>query len=112
MKWLVDQPDSVVNAKEMQRNSLQIDALLGDRSIVDHGLQETVIRRDLTRQAGVLIPETYEELCAGIDEYLGRDTTSYKNMEVFKVISRVVSRTSNRIFVGPQLCTNCNPQTS
>ncbi|KAL2065895.1 hypothetical protein VTL71DRAFT_3565 [Oculimacula yallundae] len=106
IKWITDQAEHVLNAKEMQREVLQTDHTLLDPSLAINPLHEVTIRRDLTRYLGALIPDIEEELIVGVDELWGTDTENWRDVAVFPTTMKIVARTSNRIFVGLPLCRN------
>jgi hypothetical protein len=105
IKWLIDQPDNVLSATAMQMDAIQTDYSFLDPDIVRHNLQEPTIRRDLTRAIGGLIPEIEEELNVGADLLWGTDTEKWKTVCVFETMQRIITRTSNRVFIGLPLCT-------
>lgn len=104
IKWLLDQPDDVLSAAAMQRESIQADYSLLDPNITQHDYQAITIKRDLTRSIGDLIPEIEDELNWGADRYWGKDTENWHEICVMKTTQRIVTRTANRVFVGLPLC--------
>jgi hypothetical protein len=83
IKWLTDQPDDVLSAAAMQRDSIQTDYSLLDPAIARHNFQEVCIRRDLTRSLGGLIPEIEEELNVSADKYWGTDGNGWNDVCVY-----------------------------
>lgn len=106
VKWVTDQADSVLNAAAMQIEVLQSDWTLLDSSMARNPVHEIIIRRDLTRSLGALIPGIEEELNIAIDEYWGKDTENWVDVGAFTTMMKATARTSNRIFVGLPLCRN------
>lgn len=104
VKWISDQAEHVLNAGEMQREVLQTDYSFLDPVLARNPIHELVIRRDLTRCLGALIPDIEEELNFGVDEQWGTDTEKWTDVVVFSTMVKIVARTSNRIFVGLPLC--------
>lgn len=104
VKWIVDQPDNVLSSRAMQMESLQTDWVLLDPAIASNPIHEIIIRRDLTRSLGTLIPEIDEELNVGVDDCWGKDTENWNDVGLFTTMMKVVARTSNRVFVGLPLC--------
>ena len=104
MKWIADQPDSVLNAKDMQRELLQTHYTLLHPDIADNALHEHPIRRELTRGIGAQIPGVLDELAMSVGEYWGKNTDDWTDVKVFDTMMKIVSRASNRIFVGLPLC--------
>ncbi|KUJ14117.1 cytochrome P450 [Mollisia scopiformis] len=106
VKWITEQADNVLSAASMQIEVLQTDYTLLDPSMARNPIHETIVRRDLTRSLGALIPDIHEELNVAIDEYLGKDTENWVDISVFSDMQKIVARISNRIFVGLPLCRN------
>jgi len=106
VKWITDQADHILNANEMQREVLQSDYTFLDSTLARNPIHDLVIRRDLTRYLGVLIPDIEEELNVGVDELWGKDTEKWSEVVVFSTMLKIVARTSNRVFVGLPLCRN------
>lgn len=104
VKWLAEQADTVLSAAETQRELLQTDYSLLDPRITHHGFQEVTIRRDLTRAIGGLIPEIENELHESVAQYWGNESQEWTEVCVLKTAQRIVTRTSNRVFVGLPLC--------
>ena len=91
----------------MQRETLQTYYTLLEPVIVENPLHENLVRRELTRGLGAQIPDVLDELAAGVDEYWGKDTEGWTDVSVFNVMMKIVSRATNRIFVGLPLCEIC-----
>ena len=104
VKWIIDQPEHVLNVKEMQKDSLQTDYSLLDPEMADRPIHESTIRRQLTRSLGTLIPQIMEELQVGVDKFWGFETEEWKEVVPFEDCLSIVSRATNRIFVGLPLC--------
>jgi hypothetical protein len=83
VKWIVDQPDSVLYAKEMQ--VVPTDLSLLDPTMARNPIHEGIIKRDLTQNLGSLIPDVFEELQVGFDEYWGTDTEDWKDVGVLSI---------------------------
>ncbi len=86
--WIADQADSVLNAGAMQIEVLQSDWTLLDPSMARNPIHEILIRRDLTRSLGSLIPDIEEELNVSVDEYWGKDTDNWVEVGAFNTIMR------------------------
>ncbi|KAE8444351.1 hypothetical protein EG329_000661 [Mollisiaceae sp. DMI_Dod_QoI] len=106
VKWIADQADNVLNAGAMQIEVLQSDWTLLDPTMARNPIHEILIRRDLTRSLGSLIPDIEEELNVSVDESWGKDTDNWVEVGAFNTMMKVIARTSNRIFVGLPLCRN------
>jgi hypothetical protein len=106
IKWIAEQADHVLNSNEMQREVLQSDYSLLDATLARNPIHELVVRRDLTRYLGGLIPDIEDELNTGVEELWGTDTENWSEVVVFSSVMQIVARTSNRVFVGLPLCTH------
>jgi hypothetical protein len=104
IKWITEQPDTILNVKEMQKDSLQTDYSLLDPSMADRPIHELTIRRDLTRGLGGLVADIMEELSVGVDKFWGTEKGAWREVCPFEDCMSIVSRASNRIFVGLPLC--------
>jgi hypothetical protein len=104
VKWMAEQPQDVLSAHKWNREVVQTDWTLLDRTLARNPLHDPVIRRDLTRNLGSLIPDVEEELNFGVDQFWGSDTENWTEVGVFDTMMEIVARTSNRIFVGLPLC--------
>ena len=104
IKWITEQPETILNVKEMQKESLQTDYSLLDPSMADRPIHELTIRRDLTRGLGALVPVIMEELSVGVDQFWGTEEGEWREVCPFEDCMSIVSRASNRIFVGLPLC--------
>lgn len=63
-----------------------------------------VIKSELTRQVFNVTPEVCDELAAAVDEIWGTDTKEWEDVVLFESITKIIARTSNRVFVGLPLC--------
>ena len=66
-----------------------------------------MIKRDLSRSIGTLNNEIVEELDVFYNQFLGSDTSEWKEVRVWDCMIKSVVRSANRVFVGPDLC-ECN----
>ncbi|KAH8103118.1 cytochrome P450 [Cristinia sonorae] len=73
------------------------------REVVDNQYHVSVVRTSLTRNLGVLYPIVREELVIASHDYI-RPSKEWMRIDAFQTIMKIVSRTSNRIFVGLPLC--------
>jgi len=65
-----------------------------------------VIRLQLTRNLGALYPILRDEIVTAFEEILDLKENEWKSVPALDVIRKVISRTSNRAFVGLPLCRN------
>ncbi|KAL3418560.1 cytochrome P450 [Phlyctema vagabunda] len=74
--------------------------------MVRNPIHRKTVHKDLTRKLGKLIPDVIDELTNSIDDYWGIDTSEWRDITVFTDMMKIVSRASNRVFVGLPLCRN------
>jgi cytochrome P450 len=103
-QWLVDQPDGVLSSLVRQNEMLQTKHTFPIAKMADQPHHAHVVKTDLTRRLGSLSEEIWTELSVALDEHWGSDTEEWKEVNVFQTMLRVVTRTSNRVFVGERMC--------
>lgn len=103
-QWLVDQPDSVLSSSARQNDFLQSKYTFPVPRMAENPHHAHVIKTDLTRKLNTLSEEIWEELGNGFDAYWGTDTQEWKEVNVFTTMIQIVTRTSNRVFVGKDTC--------
>lgn len=103
-QWLVDQPDAVLSSTIRQNELLQSKYTFPIAKMADRPYHAHVVKTDLTRRLGSLSEEIWTELSVALDEHWGSDTEEWKEVNVFQTMLRVVTRTSNRVFVGERMC--------
>ncbi|KAF1933736.1 cytochrome P450 [Didymella exigua CBS 183.55] len=105
-QWLVDQPDAVLSSQMRQNELLQSKHTFPIPKMAEKPHHAHVIKTDLTRKLGSLSEEIWTELKTALDEHWGTNSEEWREVNVFQTIMRVVTRTSNRLFVGEHLCAN------
>jgi hypothetical protein len=103
-QWLVDQPDSILSSQERQNEFLQTKYTFPIPKMSERPHHVQVIKTDLTRKLGSLTEDIWSELTTAFDHHWGIDTEQWKEVNVFETMIRIVTRTSNRLFVGEKLC--------
>jgi len=105
IKWIADQPDSMLSTHESQREQLQTAYTLLDPALAEKPMYPNIIKSTLTKAFDSVIPRVQDEIELSIDEYWGHGTENWTDVGAFDTMMKVVSRASNRIFVGLPLCT-------
>lgn len=103
-QWLVDQPDTVLSSQMRQNEFLQTKHTFPIPKMAEQPHHVHVVKTDLTRKLSSLSEEIWTELKTALDEHWGTDTEDWREVNVFQTMMRVVTRSSNRLFVGKQLC--------
>ena len=102
---LMAQPDEILSNSEYHRDQIEADYTLADPRVAgNNAVHVEVIRKALPRQVPVLIPDIVEEIKDSYDEFWGEDREGWKEIDLRKVMMKIVVRMSNRVLVGPTLC--------
>ncbi|KAK5942138.1 hypothetical protein PMZ80_006092 [Knufia obscura] len=105
-EWLFEQTDSAVSDTVNLNNELQAEATIGEPFMVHAPTVRGIITRDLTKNLSALTSDIFDELSTAVDEAWGIDTQEWKEVNPFTTLLGIIARTSNRAYVGPQLCRN------
>lgn len=104
MRWLFDQPDSVISTSEAHFDILQGDYSFVEPIILRDPYHEHVIHKNLIRNLNVVSSHTAEEIQASIEKVFGTDTMTYKRFDIMESFFRIVPSITNRMMVGPTIC--------
>lgn len=104
VKFITDQPDSVLGFSERAFEIFQIDYTFADPTIPRVPLHESLLRTALTPQIGSLIPDLAEEAAWAFETHWGTDTNSWNEVCVFETLRHIVGGVANRVFVGRPFC--------
>ncbi|TKA66212.1 hypothetical protein B0A49_07508 [Cryomyces minteri] len=104
VKWLLSQPDDVIDLHEGVQDALQFGYVSPHDKVLENPFHDDIVRRDLKRNLGVMTPAVFDELKTSVDELWGTDTENWKEIPVYDTSQRIIARTTNRTFVGLPLC--------
>ncbi|KAI7716663.1 hypothetical protein KC353_g5224 [Hortaea werneckii] len=100
--WIASQPEHILSDDVVQDELLGLPYFAhGPSTAAIHDF--SVIRRDLTRQMGKLVPEMLDEVDAGFTDYFGTDN-DWREVRAIEAILKVSQRAIERVFVGLPLC--------
>lgn len=103
--FIVEQPASVLNLRQVIVDGLQYRYTLSDDYVLKHPLDEgKLITQTLTNQVGRLLGELADETIVGFDQQWGIDTTGFREVSLWDTIGRVIGSVTNRAFVGLPQC--------
>lgn len=105
-RWLTDKPDHVASVGKAHYDMLQGDYAFTDPYLLGELYHEHVVHKNLARKLDALIPDLWDEVKACFDESWGVDTNNFKDIKVWDNDMWIISRLSNRMFVGKPLCRN------
>ena len=105
ISWLVDQKDSVLSIREIRRQNLAFESLLptGMDPLHDLFIMD-VVRRDLSRNLGVLQPAILEEMCKAINSTMGLEAGVWRNVCLWQSMRTIIKAISNRVLFNLPLC--------
>ncbi|KAI1308543.1 putative cytochrome P450 [Xylaria venustula] len=106
IKFLLDQPDSVLGFSERAFEIFQIDYTFMEPKIPRVPLHERLLRTKLTPQIGSLVPELAEEAAWAFEKHWGGSEIEdeWREVCVFESMRHVVGGVANRAFVGLPYC--------
>ncbi|KAK3626315.1 hypothetical protein LTR56_019893 [Elasticomyces elasticus] len=108
IKWMISQNDETLSSHEMQRDSLQTDWTMFSADIISNPVHEAIIQKFLTPAIASTSGDISDEIAVAFAEHWGHPTDAWQEVHVFNTMTKIVSRASNRAFVGLPLCRNEN----
>ncbi|KAH9036352.1 cytochrome P450 [Lactarius pseudohatsudake] len=96
-------PEDVLSVKASTAELLQLEYTLGLLE-TDRGYHMDIIRSKLTRNIEVTFKDVRDELIRTLDASIPVHGDDWVKVPVLETVQRVVSATSNRVFVGSPLC--------
>lgn len=120
LRWMFDQPDSVLSTSQAHYDFLQGDyafvspAILRDPyhehvSVIKYhmfllaDIYVKVIHKCLVRNLNAVIPDLAEEVPIAVDRIFGTDTENFVKREVMDSFMRMIPSITNRLLVGKKL---------
>lgn len=103
IRFIIDQPESVLSVHESAVETLQCDYTMEPR-LLHPAVHQHLITTTLTQQIGNLVPDLAEETQLSLDALWGLDTSSWRDVCVYKSLQASIGRVTNRIFVGTPSC--------
>ncbi|KAL9109057.1 MAG: hypothetical protein Q9227_006297 [Pyrenula ochraceoflavens] len=106
VKFVTDQPDSVLGFSERAFDIFQVDYTFMDPTIPRVPLHENLLRTRLTPQIGTLIPDLAEEAAWAFETHWGSvdRAEGWHEVCVFETMRHIVGGVANRAFVGLPFC--------
>ncbi|KIK77776.1 hypothetical protein PAXRUDRAFT_834874 [Paxillus rubicundulus Ve08.2h10] len=91
--------DDELSLAEASNDDLKLGYMWG-RDIFYNPYHIAIVRSQLTRNLGILYPDIRDEIFTAFEETLDLRGNEWKSVPALQTIQNIVSRTSNRIFVG------------
>ncbi|KAI1412065.1 cytochrome P450 [Hypoxylon sp. FL1857] len=106
IRWLLEQPDSVLNQEKVNRQFLEADHTFFHANLVDSPVHPEVIKHQLTKKVDTFVFDIVEEVNLCLEENWGLDTEEWREVEVYDTMLILIARLSTRVLVGLPLCRN------
>ena len=104
LRWMVEQPKTVLSARLPQVGRFAIEYLAPGLDVNHDLFMMDAVRKDLTRNLGILQPSIYQDVSESIDELMGIDTDNWREICLWETMQKTVFKSTNRVFVGLPLC--------
>ena len=103
MAWLIEQLDNVLSKSAFHSDSLEGDYCCTTPQILRDPYHEHVIHKYLPRRVASMVSDMWEEVEVAMDQTLGMDTKSWKEIGVLKNMIRIIPTITNRMMLGTNL---------
>ncbi|KAH0536021.1 hypothetical protein FGG08_007088 [Glutinoglossum americanum] len=104
MRWLLEQPDHILNQHEVNKQALCADRTMLDHNIIGEAHLRDFIRRSLTRDLDTHAGAIVEEIEDGLEAFWGSDTENWREVTLYDGMLGIIGQLVNRVFVGLPLC--------
>ncbi|RGP76465.1 ent-kaurene oxidase [Fusarium sporotrichioides] len=106
MKWVMSQPDHVLDQGKAFAEIDQVAWSLGhDRYVVD-AWQGMIVKYEMNRAIEVIANSMKDELREVFDEQFGTDTENWKKIDLTPTVKMIIAQAASRFTVGTPLCRN------
>ena len=102
MRWLLEQPDSILSQHEINQQFLGADYTMLHTAIIGEARLSDFIRRELTPDLDQFAPVIVDEVVYSLDEFFGNET-EWKEIRLYDTMLQVIGRLVNRVLVGKEL---------
>ncbi|KZW02926.1 cytochrome P450 [Exidia glandulosa HHB12029] len=98
-------PDEVLSFRGAVEDTLQTQYMFDTKILEESRFHITIIRSILSRQLSFVFPEIFEEISQAFQEYIpAREGAEWTTVPAFGIMTKIVARTTSRLFVGEPLC--------
>ncbi|KAF2397290.1 cytochrome P450 [Trichodelitschia bisporula] len=104
LKWLLDQPDAILNQNAVNTAFLAADHTMLHPHIIRDTVHGHVIRRELTKNLDSYAAAIVDEIEEALSGTWGRNARDWTDVPAYESLLRVVAAISNRVLVGLPLC--------
>src|SRR6266480_2686276 len=106
MRWLLQQPDHILNQRDLNREFLHADRTMLHSNVIRDSVHSRVIRKELTKDLDNYATAIVKEVEHSLRLNWGVNHQAWTEVSVYDTMLDVVSRISNRVLVGLPLCRN------
>ena len=105
IKWLTEQPDSTLSrwAVRGERNAINYLSIDVDQPSTIAFI-DRIVGQCLSRKLDRIQPDVCQGVREGVDDLMGLDDKSWREVNLQETLSRIVDRTVTAAFFGPHLC--------
>ncbi|KAJ7585059.1 cytochrome P450 [Mycena floridula] len=105
---IIRAPEEVLSMEAAAEDLLQLQHTVGAQFCTE-SYHIAAIRTSLNQNLAAILPDIIDEIVCGFDEVIGPqcgNRDGWFSIDVMETFSRIISRASNRVFVGLPLCRN------
>ncbi|KAI1372115.1 cytochrome P450 [Hypoxylon crocopeplum] len=106
IRWLIEQPDSVLSQERVNRQFLEADYTFLHANLVDGPVHPDIIRDQLNKKISTFADGIVEEVNLCLEEEWGMETEEWHEVKVYDTMLMLIARLSIRVFMGLPLCRN------
>lgn len=103
-QWVVDAPETQLSMHDQISENFQLDYTVVDQDLMHRPLHYPLIVTTLTSQTGNLVPDVIDETDVQFKQEWGTDTSEWKEVPVYGSMHKIISKVTNRVFVGLPTC--------
>lgn len=103
IKDVYHRPEDEISGLLAMNDTIQAYYTLGDPEIYVNQFHFNTVRNQLTRKIAQFSEQMAEELEEGL-KYHWQEPRDWTTVQIWEFCLKVISRASNRVFVGPALC--------
>lgn len=103
LRHILSKPEGEIDAYGPQNETIQAPYTIRDEDIWINNYHFDIVRKQLTKNLPFLADEIAEELAFAFEHYWGSDG-DWKNVPAWDSLLQIISRASNRVFIGVPLC--------
>jgi len=104
MRWLLDQPDHMLNQNEVNSEFLHAERTMLHPHVIRDTVHGHIIRREMTKDLDAYAEAIVDEIQCSLKLVWGTNDRDWKEVPLYETMLDVVGRISNRVLVGQTLC--------